>query len=220
MVNFKDISGFRGYKVGDDGSVWTQWERGPGAGLSDRWKRMTLVKTAKGYWQVTLTADGKQRARQVHRLVLLAFSGHPPTYKDHRGIIRTMIACHGPRGKDDNSLSNLTWGTHQKNSKDDKIRDGTLLGGERHPMYGKKHPNVLIRDKHPMFGRKGDRNPIAKVKDAEIRLIKKRIVEGVKGTEIARELMAAGVDMKEADLRTTISRIKHDKQGQHIPWER
>jgi hypothetical protein len=55
--------------------------------------------------------------RYVHRLVLLAFSGPPPTAK-HRVL-------HGDNDTRNNRLSNLRWGT-QKENMADKIRHGTF----------------------------------------------------------------------------------------------
>ena len=45
---------------------------------------------------------------------------------------RTLLACrHGPYGKDNNHLCNLSWGT-QKQNIGDKERDGTRVFGEKH----------------------------------------------------------------------------------------
>ena len=38
---------------------------------------------------------------------------------------------HGPAGKADNSLANLSYGTWAKNSGPDRERDGTLMRGQR-----------------------------------------------------------------------------------------
>jgi hypothetical protein len=59
----------------------------------------------------------------VHRLVLEAFAGPCP---------EGMEACHGPGGPDDNRWpeSGLHWGTPEENNQD-KVRDGTLLRGDR-----------------------------------------------------------------------------------------
>ncbi len=42
-----------------------------------------------------------------------------------------LIVTHGDKGKLDNSLENLSWGTHSDNNGLDKERDGTTAKGER-----------------------------------------------------------------------------------------
>ena len=84
---------------------------------------LTPAVNARGYAQVRLSKPGFRQTRYVHRLVLLAFRGH-----DWRPGLEV---CHGPAGVSDNSLSNLSWGTHQENNSRDKARDGTLTLGER-----------------------------------------------------------------------------------------
>lgn len=61
---------------------------------------------SSGYLQVGLTIRGKGGHKMVHRMVLETFVGPCPN---------GMEACHGPRGKLDNHLDNLRWGTHQEN---------------------------------------------------------------------------------------------------------
>jgi hypothetical protein len=58
----------------------------------------------------------------VHRLVLAAFKGSPPTDK-HEGAHRNGKAA-------DNRLGNLRWALHASNEQD-KIRHGTRLRGAR-----------------------------------------------------------------------------------------
>lgn len=81
-----------------------------------------VLKTYKGpphgYHAVSLSCmrDGVQvrKVRRVHTLVLEAFVGpRQPGY----------VACHGVSGIDDNSVSNLRWGTQSENIQD-VIRDG------------------------------------------------------------------------------------------------
>jgi hypothetical protein len=42
-----------------------------------------------------------------------------------------MECCHGPGGKADNSLANISWGSKAKNHGADRRRDGTIPRGER-----------------------------------------------------------------------------------------
>jgi len=41
------------------------------------------------------------------------------------------IVLHGSNGREDNSVSNLSWGTHRQNSLD-KVRDKTMYAGRAH----------------------------------------------------------------------------------------
>ncbi len=43
-----------------------------------------------------------------------------------------LIVLHGDKGKLDNSLENLSWGTYSDNNGLDRVRDGTVQRGERH----------------------------------------------------------------------------------------
>jgi len=78
---------------------------------------------AKGYRCMVLRGPDGRRSVRVHRLVLEAFVGPCP---------EGMQTRHGPGGPSDNRLVNLSWGTKRENNYDDKLRDGTLLYGERH----------------------------------------------------------------------------------------
>lgn len=78
--------------------------------------------TTKGYYQVGLSKYGKVRLHRVSVLVLEAFvCPRPPG----------MQACHGPRGKLDNTVDNLYWGSPERNQGPDRVRDGTSNRGER-----------------------------------------------------------------------------------------
>ena len=61
--------------------------------------------------------------RRIGHLVLEAFVGPRPI---------GMVCCHGPNGQQDDSLTNVSWGTQSKNLGEDKIRDGTDRSGEKH----------------------------------------------------------------------------------------
>lgn len=121
-VTYRDIQGFPGYRVGDDGSVWSQWRKG----YTKRFEKWLPIKgrTDKdGYRVVCLRdPDHRQHHRRVSHLVLLAFVGLRPD---------GMEACHDDGDIADNRLRNLRWDTHKNNSAD-KWRHGTQTFGESH----------------------------------------------------------------------------------------
>jgi len=124
-VVYEDISGYPGYRVGDDGSVWFAWRTcRSGRRLTDRWKEMKQGTHAKGYRYVNLTPaeGGKYRTFRVHRLVLEAFVGACPEGMEcrHRLGIKT-----------DNRLTEISWGTPEENREDNRVL-GAYQGGETH----------------------------------------------------------------------------------------
>lgn len=134
-VEYRDIPDFPGYRVGDDGSVWSAWaKRGLGYGrgthhfIGNNWrllKPQTEIKT--GYLWVRLTKDNKLRVIRVHSLVLRSFRGPRP---------KGEMTCHKDDNPSNNRLENLYWGTQKSNSADAR-RNGRL------PTSGKKFKITL-----------------------------------------------------------------------------
>ncbi len=130
-VEYRDIEGFPGYRVGNDGSVWSRWRkvglgRGPGTKqvLGDSWKRLNPDITPFGYPRVTLYCDKRPTGRVVHQIVLEAFVGPRP---------HGMMCRHFPdRDPANNRIGNLQWGTAKQNQQD-RIAHGTNLPGEQNP---------------------------------------------------------------------------------------
>lgn len=124
QVEYRDIPGFPGYRVGSDGTVWTRRWRGWHLLNVTAWRRMKLIPD-HGYLCVHLGgSEGgvKFRKLPVHVVVLLAFVGPCPD---------GMEACHFPdRAKTNNSLANLRWGTPVDNANDKKLH-GTTARGSR-----------------------------------------------------------------------------------------
>ncbi len=87
----------------------------------------------RGYHHVGLRGNGKKTTLRLHRLVLAVFAGPCPP---------GQVARHGPGGKLDNRLTNLSYGTQRENIRD-KIRDGTAQVGERNPAAKLKVPDVI-----------------------------------------------------------------------------
>jgi hypothetical protein len=162
-VRYSFISGFPGYRIGDDGSGWTCWRfRGGGyAGqpewyISDppRWKRLKPdVRKSDGRQRYTLrNPQGGYKKIQVSHLVLLHFVGPQPD---------GMEGCHNDGDCSNNHWDNLRWDTPAANKADMK-RHGTNCAGERSGM--------------------------AKLTWERVRAIRKRFAAGnVRKTQIARD---------------------------------
>lgn len=128
---FRDISRFAGYRFGNDGSVWTRWEKvrlpGRHSGfvciLGDQWVRLNPRVDKDGYLKITLkeASTGKYLSRGLHRLVLEAFHGPCPEGMECRHL-------DGDPGN--NRPRNLEWSTHQVNAAD-RRRHGTEQVGAR-----------------------------------------------------------------------------------------
>jgi NUMOD4 motif/HNH endonuclease len=84
-----------------------------------------------GYLQVALGKEGQPKIHYVHRLVGEAFLGPLPPGQQTR---------HGPSGKLDNCLANLSYGTPEENHQD-KIRDGTFRHGH---ITGSAHHSAKL----------------------------------------------------------------------------
>lgn len=119
MIEYRDIEGHPGYRVGNDGSVWTRWNKGPGAQANREWRLLHVRTDHEGYGRVTFR---DRTAVKVCVLVLTAFVGPCPP---------GMEACHGPDGVASDALTNLRWDTHAANIAD-KNAHGTMAKGERH----------------------------------------------------------------------------------------
>lgn len=125
-VTYKEIEGYPGYRVGDDGSVWTRlvvvsngYGRGTSSILGEQWSK--LNPTFQKYLKVSLHRGGKKVQKRVHSLVLGAFVGPRPN---------GMVACHNDGDPFNNRLSNLRWDTQASNI-EDKKKHGTSSIGEK-----------------------------------------------------------------------------------------
>lgn len=127
-VKYADIPGWPGYRVGDDGSVWSRRNRGAKrlrVTLGGRWRQLRDSRCTGGYRNVSLSDRPRRcKSESVHRLVLLAFVGPPPAGYE---------ACHINGDNADNRLANLRWATPLANHAD-KIRHGTTSLGETNPL--------------------------------------------------------------------------------------
>ncbi len=120
-VRFKDASGFAGYCVGDDQSIWSLHRVGPPYGIGDIWHRLNPCKSDTGHLVVILKKDGKPKTVLMHRLILETFVGPCPP---------GMECCHDNGIPSDNRIENLRWDTRKENVADAR-RHGTIARGSR-----------------------------------------------------------------------------------------
>lgn len=129
----KAIPGFDGYFASADGRIWREMRDPNRAGL---WRELGgRLKKGKRYRKVNLQWRGRKVTEAVHRLVLLAWRGPPPS------------DAHESRHLDgdglNNAIENLEWSTHVDNVAD-QLRHGTRLSGDLHPM-SRAQRNALMR---------------------------------------------------------------------------
>ena len=122
-VTYRDVEGYPGYRVGDDGSVWSCRTRQ--GTIGNEWKELTPSVGTHGYVKIALSVCGRRKYVRVHSLVLTAFVGPRPFKYD---------ACHNNGIRSDNRLSNLRWDT-RKGNHSDREAHGTSPRGEKSPMH-------------------------------------------------------------------------------------
>lgn len=128
-VRYKEIPGHPGYRVGDDGTVWSRWQKiskGKAKGFTHfigdgEWRRLAPNTDSRQSGHLRIRLVGGRRIF-VHRLVLETFVGPcPPRH----------VACHFPdRNPANNRLENLRWGTQEAN-RSDSVKHGTAICGEK-----------------------------------------------------------------------------------------
>lgn len=144
-VEYREIQGHPGYRVGSDGTVWNSWVNCRwGRRRADRWKQLKPGVHGKGYLYVNLTPPaGKYRTFRVHRLVLGAFVGPCPPGMECRHLNGVKTDCR---------LENLAWGSPEENRQDNH-RAGSYGGGEGHTQAVLTEAAVRqIRDRYAAGG--------------------------------------------------------------------
>ena len=145
-----DFMGFPGYRVGNDGSVWTRLtNQGMKKGLrrlGRKWRRMSNRYTRGDYCSVRLHWQGVHKIFMVHILVITAFQGPAPR--------KGMIVRHLNDVPKDNRNSNLKWGSRTENGID-AIRNGSKTA--------KLNPEKVKRIRHLYHAKKLGLNQIARI---------------------------------------------------------
>jgi hypothetical protein len=119
-VTFQSLDRYPGYRFGNDGRIWSQWQqvqRSPGGPLTyaigDTWRELKPQTNGRGYHLVFLA--GRKTSSKVHHLILEAFIGPRPN---------GMQCRHLDGNRSNNRLDNLAWGTPRENIHD-SFRHGT-----------------------------------------------------------------------------------------------
>ena len=152
-VEYRDVPGFPGYQVGDDGSVWSQWKLGPTRRRGEEWRQLHFGYKPDGYCLVKLYSGiGRKRTRTVHQLVLQAFVGPIPSGQEVR---------HLDDNKKNNRLENLCYGTRSENLLD-RHGKGWLRGEAHHQaklteaavrvIRSARHAGISARQLGQQFG--------------------------------------------------------------------
>jgi hypothetical protein len=93
-----------------------------------------------GYLIVNIRLQGRLRGHFVHRLVLLAFTGEPPTARHQ--------AAHGDGCRQHNALWNLRWATPKENAADKRrhtaMRRVTVCARRKHRRHH-QHTRLAMR---------------------------------------------------------------------------
>lgn len=138
----------------------------------------------KGYPVITLVGHGKRRLRKVHQIVAEVFIGPCPEGKmvNHRDGIKGNVR-----------ESNLEYVTDPENREHAKAT-GLMASGNRHGSRTMPESRTI-----------GERNPMARLTEQDVRTIKRRMNEGV--THLAHEYEVS---------RSTIGDIKAGRTWAHL----
>ncbi len=168
-IEYRDVFGFPGYCVGDDGSVWSCRAWVPGkprrqCGITgSRWRQLKPRRLRKYHSVALFDVVGNRVTRYVAHLVLETFVGPRPA---------NMEACHDPDPDPaNNALMNLRWDSKAANAQD----------RERWRAM-----NNIAAPKN--FACRGDKNPKATLTDEQVHDIRRQFAIGVPQYELRRRL--------------------------------
>lgn len=133
---WRDIPGYEGYyQVSNLGRVRSLDRVVTRSGFDKRLKGKILLGRVVDYGRiiVSLSKGGVVRRRKVHSLVMEAFVGPYPDGLEIR---------HLDGDPSNNCIDNLRYGTSKENARD-KLRHGTYIHGERHPLSRLKDEDIL-----------------------------------------------------------------------------
>jgi len=212
-TKYADVPGFPGYRVGDDGTVWTNrkrvYRKGFGRGVvyahSQEWIQMAINKLSAGYVDVQLHKDGESFHRLVHRLVLLSFVGSPP---------KGYETFHINNVRSDNRLCNLKWASKTENQRHRKTFR-TDSSGERHARSVVTNATAALIRKR--FLEVGNRAKVAREFGIS-RFVASRIVAGKTYRIVYTITRTAGSINARFSGGTTVSGVTRSSSGTYVDF--
>lgn len=100
-IKIKSIIDHPDYLISENGDVFSKKSGGI--------KKLTPIKTKKGYFRIGLHTNGKVTIKSIHSIVLTAFDRPRKAGEETRHLNGI---------KTDNRLSNIKWGTRKQNDDD------------------------------------------------------------------------------------------------------
>jgi hypothetical protein len=150
-VEAVQMPGYPRYYVTKGGEVYSTFAKNqhcPPRKKPRKLKKFLNGKKGEEYWTVVICGDGLNKKRKIGWCVLVAWVSPRPL---------GMVMCHGPKGRLDDSLENLSWGTPKKNLGEDKRRDGTDNRGDRHATRKLNSLQVrIIRHSYVRYNSRGN----------------------------------------------------------------
>jgi hypothetical protein len=141
---------YKNYIIHDDGTIESKKRRGV-------YKGFVKPHLSHGeYWRVGLHIDGKQKLIYLHKLLAEAFIPNPDPKK------YTQVN-HKDCNKQNNSLSNLEWVTHQENvqhARDNNLPKVESNTKQKHIYFDKNENRYSV-----IFRRLGHNNRIGRFKE-------------------------------------------------------
>jgi len=141
-VEYRPINGFPGYRIGSNGSVWTNKIPGSHYARAGKWKRRKTFTHKHGYLMVNLCHKGKYTIRTIRSLLLEAFVGPCPN---------GMVARHLDDNPINNALSNLCWGTWKENARDKRRNGHQALGSRQNGAVLSEFQVLEIRRRYKWY---------------------------------------------------------------------
>lgn len=137
-VVYKEAVGFPSYRIGSDGTVWSNRVSSRG------WRQLSPTEDRHGYLYVSFRRNGETHRKYVHHLVLEAFVGERPPGAD---------GCHYPdHNPQNNTPENLQWGSRLDNVHQ-CIEHGRWMRGTKTPIAKLDAEKVrlirLLQERYP-----------------------------------------------------------------------
>ncbi|MCY0933612.1 NUMOD4 motif-containing HNH endonuclease [Streptomyces sp. H34-S4] len=142
---WKDIPDCAGmYEVSNLGRVrsWHVWGSNQGRRASEP-RLLSLCADRDGYPSVTLTGKARGRTLRVHILVAEAFIGPRP---------KSMVVCHNDGSSQNNTASNLRYGTPAENDSDKDLH-GTRFVPSPESVSGELNGSAKLTEEQVRYCR-------------------------------------------------------------------